>query len=365
MPLRKLYLELTSACNLDCTLCYRRTWDEGPADMSVRTLTQLIQYAGESSGLKSVVLGGIGEPTLSPLFLQALSGFPGQEIIVTTNGIALNGKVLESLGENSSLVVFSVDGLFDTFRKIRKADLKTVLGSVKALIDLRRKAAGGLPKIEFQFVLSRENAADLTGVIDLAADNGVNTVTVSHLLPQDSGGALSIMYGRYGSEATRRLYDAVRNRALRRGVIVSLPPLELKTERHCRFAEEDAAYITARGEVAPCYRFSHNGTEFVFGRKKQVYRHIFGSVRDSPLDSLWTSREYSAFRRTLVENRYPSCPDCDLLEGCNMPEDPWPIAGPAPLPAPTASGLEGSCNARKQGTPHENYRKTFCHPPGG
>lgn len=321
MPLRKLYLELTSACNLDCTLCYRRTWNEGPADMSARTLSIIKEYAGESPDLGSIVLGGIGEPTMSPLFLDALAGFPGQEITVTTNGIALDPEVLEGLGNYSSLVVFSVDGLNDTFRKIRNADLSTVLGSVKALIDLRKRTARGLPKIEFQFVLSRENAADLTGVIDLAANNGVNTVTVSHLLPQDSRGARSIMYGRYGSEATRRLYDAVRHRAMRRGVIVNLPPLELKTERRCRFAEEDAAYVTARGEVSPCYRFSHDGTEFVFGREKQIIRHSFGSVADIPLDTLWSSREYAAFRRTLVENRYPSCPDCDLLEGCNLPDD--------------------------------------------
>jgi radical SAM protein with 4Fe4S-binding SPASM domain len=73
--------------------------------------------------------------------------------------------------------------------------------------------------------------------------------------------------------------------------------------------------------VVPCYRFAHDGTEYVLGRMKRVRRHAFGSLAESSLQEIWESAPYLRFRRTLTENRYPSCPDCDLLEGCDMAAD--------------------------------------------
>ena len=269
--------------------------------------------------LRTVVLGGIGEPTSAALFEEALDSFPGKEIIVTTNGVSLDDRTVAALARGTSLVVISVDGLDETFRRIRGVDLASVLGSTRKL--LAAKADGRKVRVEFQFTMSSTNAADLPHVVELAADAGVNTVVVSHLLPQEAEGAASIMYGRREPPETRSLFDRVRLRAMRRGVSVKLPPIELKTERRCAFAEDEAAFVNAEGDVVPCYRFSHEGTEFVFGRQKSVHRHSFGNLAESSLVSIWESAPYARFRRTLTENRYPSCPDCDLLEGCDMAAD--------------------------------------------
>lgn len=321
MPLRKLYLELTADCNLDCAICYRRAWTEPPSEMSAGTFARVVKAVRRESLLRTVVLGGIGEPTSSPLILEALSSFPGKDIVVTTNGIALDDSVLHSLAEHASLVVISVDGLEDAFKRIRGAELSSVVASVRKLTVLRAESGKEKPRIELQFVLSAMNSADLPGVVDLAADLGVGVLIVSHLLPQDAASAESVLYGRYEKEGTRDLYERVRQRAMRRGVSVLLPPLELKTERRCSFVEDGACYIDARGDVVPCYRFSHDGTEFVFGREKKVLKHSFGNIADASLKSIWESPVYTEYRRTLIENRYPSCPDCDLLEGCNMTAD--------------------------------------------
>ena len=319
MPPRKLYLELTSACNLDCATCYRRGWDEGARDMDPGLFRSLAREAAGLPSLGSVVLGGIGEPSASPLFHEALEAFKDRAITVTTNGVGLGEATLERIAQRASLVVVSVDGLDENLRRIRGVGLDALLGTVRRLVAARQ--AGGNCRVEFQFTLAASNAADLVPVVDLAADLSVDAVTVSHLLPQEEGSGSDILYGRCALEGTRRLYDRVRLRAFRRGLRVYLPPLELKTERRCAFAEDEAAYVNAEGEVVPCYRFSHDGHEFVFGRGKKVLRHPFGNLRDGSLESIWDSPAYARFRKTLVEGRYPSCPDCDLLEGCDMIRD--------------------------------------------
>ena len=321
MPLRKLYLELTSACNLDCAICYRRAWTAAPADLRPELLDRVIDSAGRMQSLRTIVLGGIGEPTSAPLFGRAIASFPAQELIVTTNGVALSESVLRSLAKYAATVVFSVDGLNETFRKIRGTELSTVLDSVRWLLALRAEAGTATPRAEFQFVLSRDNAGDLPDVIDLAAEAGVSVVVVSQLLPQDTAGASKVMYGRYAMNETAALFDRVRARAMRRGTTVLLPPIELKTERRCAFAEDGAVFVNANGDVVPCYRFSHDGTEYVLGREKRVYKHSFGNLAEEPLATIWESPAYEGFRKTLLEHRYPSCPDCYFLSGCNMAAD--------------------------------------------
>lgn len=319
MPLEKLYLELSSACNLDCATCYRRGWSEAPRDLDEALFRRLAGEASRIDSLSTVVLGGIGEPTSSPLFPEALGAFPGKKIIVTTNGVGMSDSTVAGMAKSAAAVVLSVDGMDETFRRIRGVELDRVIDTTRRLIAARGRER--LPRIEFQFTLSSTNAGDLPQVVELAAELGVNLLTVSHLLPQEACGAGMIMYGRYALPETRRLFDEVRLRAMRRGLSVYLPPLELKTERRCAFAEDGAAFVNASGEVVPCYRFSHDGTEFVFGREKRVRKHAFGSLATDSLESIWNSGSYARFRQALIANRYPSCPDCDLLDGCDMVSD--------------------------------------------
>lgn len=319
MPPRKLYVELTSACNLDCATCYRRGWSEGARDMDPGIFRSLARQSRELDSIRTVVLGGIGEPSASPLFGEALEAFGDRDLVVTTNGVGLDAEAIAWLARRASLVVISVDGLDENLRRIRGVGLDALLGTVRRLVAERRD--GGRCRVEFQFTLAASNATDLVPVVDLAADLGVDAVTVSHLLPQEAGAAADIMYGRHGRAEAARLFEAVRLRAFGRGVRVFLPPLELKTERRCAFAEDEAAYVNADGEVVPCYRFSHDGREYVWGRGKEVRKKPFGAILEASLGSIWDSAPYARLRRTLVEGRYPSCPDCDLLEGCDMVKD--------------------------------------------
>jgi radical SAM protein with 4Fe4S-binding SPASM domain len=75
------------------------------------------------------------------------------------------------------------------------------------------------------------------------------------------------------------------------------------------------------GGVAPCYALSHNYSYFAIdGRKKQVSRYLLGNVNEQPLAETWISEEYMRFRGEVRGFHFPSCPNCDLRESCDLRE---------------------------------------------
>jgi len=324
MPLRKLYLELTSRCNLDCSMCYRRTWSDGEADMAPELFGSIKKQILGPEGPGIIVLGGIGEPSVSPLFIDALEAFggrQGRELIVTSNGAGYSDQLVEAVARRVDLLMVSIDGMDSTYGQLRGASLRETVSTIERVNAARARAGLAGSNIGIQFVLSRDNAADAAGVVELAADLRAGVVVLSHLLPQTPGQDATVLYGRTADDDAKRLFAKLASTAWHRGLKLVLPRLELKTERYCSFVENDAAVVTAGGAVAPCYRLAHAYPEFVLGRRKDVLAHSFGDALKTPLSAIWDDAAYAGFRHTVFSNRYPSCLDCDLVDGCDLCRD--------------------------------------------
>jgi MoaA/NifB/PqqE/SkfB family radical SAM enzyme len=74
-------------------------------------------------------------------------------------------------------------------------------------------------------------------------------------------------------------------------------------------------------ECEICYRLSHPGSEVVFGRAKSLRQYSFGDLAGKSLAEIWNDPRYVQFRNKIYNNHYPSCPDCDLVEGCSLIHD--------------------------------------------
>ena len=317
--IRKLYLELTDRCNLDCSFCYRRGWELPAVDMSPEMVARLLRDLESVEGLEKIVLGGIGEPTYHPRFAEIVRQLSGTSLHLTTNGTLLHRANRELLIRHMDAVTVSVDGGPESYMRLRGTDLDRVTGNLEAL-EREKKAAGSVtPKLEIQFVANTDNIGDIFRVVDLAVRLNASRVILSNLLPQSEDYRDKIVYTRCETPEGRSLINRIQSHALHRGMNIALPPLWLKTERFCRFVEDVAAYITADGHVVPCYRFSHNCREYVFGREKTVSRYSFGALQEESLLSIWNSDRYRRFRYRIHANRYPSCLDCDFEQGCDIP----------------------------------------------
>jgi len=321
MQLSKVYLELTNKCNLDCSICYRHSWDEKLTDMNGELFAKIKKDINGIRSVKAIVLGGIGEPTISPLIAEAIVELNKYKITLTTNALSINSSLMNLIIDNTHMVMISIDGMHDSYLKIRKAFLNDVIENADKINNLKRLRGKNTPYVGMQYVVSKDNIDDIFDMIDLARKLNIHILAISNLIPQTSENSGKILYNRYENKHMASLFKRVLSYSSRKGVNILFPNYELKTERRCSFIDDDAAFITASGEVVPCYRMSHTYTEYVFGRKKTVLKHCFGNVENESLSSIWENRRYVSFRDMVRNNNYPSCIDCDLVEGCDMVKD--------------------------------------------
>lgn len=316
--MKKVYLELTNKCNLNCVMCYRKAWHESLKDMDESVLEKVLFEIEHNNEIRTVVLGGIGEPSYSKQIYEVLNRLKDKEIIITTNGTIMSDTLIESYIKYVNELVISVDGLSDSFMKIRHIPLELILKNLKKLE--RKKEELGLkgPSITFQMVISADNYLEIPDIIDLASEYNVSKVVYSNILPATLEDESLVMYKMYEKEPLKSLLLQARRKSLPKMIEIVMPEIMLKTERHCRFIEEESMMVTVNGYIVPCYRFAHHGSEVVFGREKEIRSHHFGQVNNHTLKEIWMMDEYVNYRNIVLNNLYPSCMDCDLVDGCDM-----------------------------------------------
>ncbi len=315
--MKKVYLELTNRCNLNCIMCYRNSWDTTLGDMNEETLQRLKSMLDPSVGL---VFGGIGEPTFGKHFSYAIELFKNHSLELTTNGV-LSDKTLDLVCKYFDNVIISVDGTEETYYHIRKTDFKHVYKTLDYIKNYKKVNRVKTPQIEFAFVLSKKNKESLYSVIETANFYDVKRVLVSHLMPQNEEQTKDIYYDEHFHEEGRKFANEIGNFAyFKNRVVVSFPYMEIKTDRICHFVENDYTYIDFKGDVVPCYRFATTYKEFVFGREKTVKKHSFGNINERSLQSIFEDPLYQDFRHAVRYALHPSCVDCELRDGCDYIE---------------------------------------------
>ncbi len=321
--IRKIYLEVTDRCNLNCAICYRKSWDEKDMDrdMTDETLEKVYRDMESLEGIQKIVLGGIGEPFYHPRILDVIHRLKEYPLHITTNGTLLTEEIIEALTGTVQEITVSIDGIGEAFCDIRGIGLDGITDGIRALQKRKKENDTAYPKISIQFVASKTNIDQIFNVIDLSSEMGCREVIVSHLIPQSDEKKNDYLYGFHTGQEKKlkRLWHDIMQHAKIKNISVQLPSITLQTERECPFIEDVTTYITAGGDVVPCYRFSHPYEEYVFGRKKRVQKHSFGNIHEKTLLNIFNSKEYRNFRYTIHCNFYPSCMDCDLVDGCEYP----------------------------------------------
>lgn len=323
---RKVYLELTTRCNLQCRTCVRNIWDDPLEDMDEATFTRLIAQLRELPELSEIVVGGYGEPLAHPDILDYLAAIRdlGTKITLSTNGVLLDrerARALVDLGVNT--VTVSVDGTDpETFADVRRgATLRTVLENTEILKETKAAAGSSIPRLGIEFVALRRNEDQLRELPALARRLAVNRVIVTHLLPHTEEMAEEILYSRNVRPPLPTIsgWPAHGGDWLLWGTM-ELPRMHWGAERRCRFVGSKALVVGWDGGVSPCYALSHSYAYFIFGRRKDVTRYTLGNVNERDLRAIWTSDDYVRFRAEVRRFNFPSCVDCDLRDTCDITE---------------------------------------------
>ena len=316
--IERLYIELTNRCNLSCEMCYRQNWQEPLGDMSTDILGSIAGEVASFPNLREVILGGIGEPTIANNFHQAVEMFASRyEVTVTTNGTTLDEPMIEFLlSRGVARIVLSVDTTdVQAFAAIRHQNVQGILESTRYIAD---RKINGKPEIIWEFLAMKSTLSYLPETVRQATKLGVNRILVSHVLPMRKEMIEETLYYPTLVPETERTFQEAFLLGLAKGVDVVLPKSQLRTDRYCKFVETQSAVVRWDGQVSSCYRFLHSYPEYVFGRNKLIEAHSFGSLTEQSLLKIWTSQDFMSYRYKVITGGYPSCTDCEWVNGCDM-----------------------------------------------
>ncbi len=312
--IKRVYIELTNACNFSCKMCFKNTFVEPEGYMSKDTIENLKNSLKELPNLKEVVLGGIGESLLHKDLKEIVSFLKdelGVYVILATNGFLLDRFIDFLLEKQVDNIVVSAD---DT--SIGHLHNNIVYKTIKKMVDKRRKLLLDKPVVSVEIVVDKESIGNLAEVVTTFMGAGIRDVIISNLLPIDETYLDRTLYPSDDKNILNELIEVGQG-----NISMTLPYFNIKTERKCNFVDKKALVVRWDGKVAPCYRFLHTAQEFVLGRKKQIYAHTFGDVNKESLYEIWNKRDYKWFRFTVDNSMYPSCLDCNFNEMCNFVKD--------------------------------------------
>jgi len=186
----KLFVEVTTNCNLRCGMCVKQSSDGGivEGDMQPEIFERL---APAFPHLKALILNGIGESLLHPHLEAYISKarrlMPESAWIgFQTNGMLLDesraGALLDAGLDRVCLSLDSVSG--EGFRSIRDGGEIRIMESAFAAL---KRARADYPQRDFrigiEFVLMKHNLGELPEALAWAADRGAAFAIVTQLLP--------------------------------------------------------------------------------------------------------------------------------------------------------------------------------------
>jgi putative metalloenzyme radical SAM/SPASM domain maturase len=186
----KLFVEITTQCNLRCGMCVKQN-SEGSimeGSMSPETFDALIPAF---PNLDALVLNGIGESLLHPhleaFIRRAKKLLPrGAWVGFQTNGMLLkDGRAASLVDAGLDRICLSLDTVsHDSFRALREGG---EMSDMEAAFAALNKAKGRYRRqdvqIGIEFVLMRDNLPELPAALRWAASRGVTFALVTQLLP--------------------------------------------------------------------------------------------------------------------------------------------------------------------------------------
>ena len=320
--IKKVYIEITTQCNLSCTFCVRNVWKEPLKDMELKTFRKIISSLRELPELEMVSLGGYGEPLYHKNFFEMVKMLKnlGVGVEAITNGVLLDRKKAKELVESGlDNLTISIDSVrSEKYKGIRGIDLHFVLDNIKVLNSIRKKRESSTPRLGIEFVAMRSNLEDLVEFGETIKSLGISTVLISNLLPYNEKLKDQILYGNLpdSSDIDHIIYFLPHRLPAK----VTIAKMKVRTERKCNFIANKTTVISWDGLVSPCYPLMHSYPCYILGRKKEIFKFTFGDVNKKKLLDIWNSKEYLNFRRKVEVFDFPSCTDCNLAQGCYWSE---------------------------------------------
>jgi MoaA/NifB/PqqE/SkfB family radical SAM enzyme len=178
--------EVTTRCNLKCAMCpHGVDAMKSVHDADDRVLDGLWALMEKTH---CIHLNCIGEPLLARPFWKIIARLEGRtrpKVIINTNGHFLSARSVARLFEAPLYMVnVSLDAARpETYRRLRGSGFEKALDGIHRLVREREVRQAREVKLGVGMVLMLQNIGEVAEFISLAADLGVEFVTLQHLRP--------------------------------------------------------------------------------------------------------------------------------------------------------------------------------------
>lgn len=337
---RKVYLEITTDCNLNCRMCMRHSWEVPVCNMSSETFGALIRELRQMPSVSTVNFSGFGEPTVHPQFFEFFLKVKeaGLRAELVTNGTTLETDCLEKLLElELDKLVVSLDGTDSPpDASFHNESIERVHANMRRLFMMKIVRGLRRPEVGLEFVASQRNIDQLPALKRLAWKLGFSSILVTNLVPYTAELADDVLYQKW-TTARRDSVPSVWNPT------VDLPRLDPHSEArqaleqlcavgtrvrvdgndvvggamYCRFVNEGCVAVTPDGSVSPCLPLMHSHSYYFRQEKRDIRACHFGNLNETPLRDIWSSPAYRAFRARIRQFEFSPCIDCG---GCDLRE---------------------------------------------
>jgi radical SAM protein with 4Fe4S-binding SPASM domain len=318
-----LYIETTNRCNLRCKGCilYRGNW-EPDRDMS---LQDLVMITDQLPALERATLHGVGEPLLNKELCRMIAHLKKRNVFVLFNS---NGILLDEERQNAIIdtgldeLRISLDAASpEGYQIIRNSDkFHRIIQNLRTFLKLQKKRRTVTPRLSMWFLGTKENIAELPGLLRLAAEIGIEEIHLQRLVYfQDHDG-----YGVARREKTLRdsndeILDLIHNSRLlaaqlgirfnASGLGNPLESVQMDSTATLPWSKcyrpHTLMYITANGNVLPCCISPFSTVDYS--------SIILGNVFEASLEEIWSGPKYADFRERLQTETPPKC-----CRGCGV-----------------------------------------------
>ena len=337
-----VYLQIASACNLDCYMCseHNRPEDQNRGRSLVSLAPELFRSLEREVFPDSthLHLGVGGEATLSGHFSDYVecAGRAGQVIHLTTNGTRLHlDDNAEVIARHVSFVQLSIDAATaETYERIRiGARWERLLQNIELLNERRAAHSDRRLHLTLCFVLMRSNVHELPAFVELAHTVGADAVYAQHVIPvteESRQEPLSLepeLYNRFRAEASERAreldlaLEIPSSYAIEAPITVpaelpsvideqapgsAAPPAPVDRSIPCSLPSR-AVYVLYDGRVFPCcHPFAH-------------CKMLVGNLGESSFSAIWNGRHYRNLRAGIKTGQVPQ-----VCRNCSLAHDPPP-----------------------------------------
>jgi radical SAM protein with 4Fe4S-binding SPASM domain len=337
-PLRNFDIEITFGCNARCRMCplYGEHRDDQPSRSVANGRKELTTEAIRSvllqcarMGTERVLFTG-GEPVLRP-DLSELVGFGsslGMSVGVNTNGIILTEDVARDLtAAGLDTLQISLDGPAEVHNSIRRVPnmFARMDRNVSMLRAEQARQKRTTPLLSAGCTVSTLNQGCLHELVPIAA-RWKASLCLSPIFfvldPQDQRSAPA-------KPEDWLLPDHIRNidPDLLARELVLVRRLSRKSRVPLNLAMSTSPRMLRRRYYSPSYSANNKCLYPWHGTRMNPYGDIFpcslqtvmGNVLEEPLQNIWNSERYTAFRRSLRKHgRFAQCARC-----CALSRDDW------------------------------------------